>query len=439
MNLLDKKKHLGAVVLGLFFFISCEKNGPFGLSSRDVDPVNFTAVNIPISSSVVWLDSIGSSNRGVLLVGEVNSSTFGRIRATSYSRLNLNRAKVGKIPSKAVFDSARLHLKFNYSFDTVSASRDFSYDAFRVAKEIPNKLLVTKSAIAVTDELFAESTIKVPKLDSVYTTPWNETWARQLHKLFKDEDKKVKTQKDFDSFFEGISFSAKAGFDQNIFGISLGEKTKLTLYYRNPGTDGKITVAKTHDLSFAKVPGFYNLSIDRKGTPLEFLKEHHVEYVPASGKRYVQSGAGIVTKINLSEFKKIIVGEPRIINLAEISVGPIDELDDQGTPPPRLYLALTDDQNTLIRDLKGRPKIPFRAIQSDGQNPINNRSPVTLNYNKKTRTYSASVTSYFQNYFAGNFQRNEFFIYPGNMNTSVNGISFDAEDIKLKVIFSELQ
>jgi hypothetical protein len=61
MNLLDKNKGIGALVLGLFLFISCEENGPFGLSGDDVAPIEFSSTDISVTSSVVLLDSITSS------------------------------------------------------------------------------------------------------------------------------------------------------------------------------------------------------------------------------------------------------------------------------------------------------------------------------------------------------------------------------------------
>ena len=439
MNLLGKKKSLGALALGLFLFISCEENGPFGLTSEDVVPVDFTSVEIPVPSSVVWLDSIQSSSTGVFLIGEYTSNTFGKMTATMYSRLNLNRAQVSLVPSESTYDSVKFNAQFIYAFDTSAMARDWGFDGFGVERGITDTLHITSDRTRVSANLLTEGNMTISDFDSIYSFDFDDAFGSEFHELIKDDNERVSDQENFVGFFRGISFSRKPAFNQNIYGLLINENTNVTVHYRDPGIDGEINVQRTYTMDFRNVAGYYNLTIDRTGTPLEFLQQTNVEYQPATGKRYVQSGAGIVTKLDLSGFRDLIIDDPRIINLAEISIGPIDELDDMAPPPTQLVLAFTDDRNTVIRDIVNNPPLPFRTIQSDGNSALGSGNPVTLNYNADTRTYTGSVTTYFQTYFAGVFQRDEVFLYPSNMNTSVNGISFDAEDIKLNIIFSELQ
>jgi len=438
MNLLGKKKSLGALVLGLLLFNSCENNGPFGLSSDDVAPVEFFTADIPVTSTVVWLDSIQSSNQGVYLIGDVTSTTFGRMQAKTFTRLNLNPIQAGLLPSESEYDSIRLNLQFIYSFDTSSTSRDWGYDAHTV-RGIVDTLHITSDFSLDENDFRVQSELTISDFDSVYTAEFDDAWGREVHQLLKDESMDVETQDDFVNFFRGLSIVPKAGFGDNIYGLTIGENTNLTIYYRDPGNTGDIDLQQEWVFGLTNVIGYYNLSIDRTGTPTEFLQETNVEYTPTNGKRYVQSGAGIVTKLDLSGFRDLIQEQPRIINLAEITIGPIDELDESSPPPTQLFLAFTDERNTVIDDFANDPPLPFRTIQSDGNSPIGNRNPLALTYDSETRTYKGSMTSYFQTYFSGIFQRDEVFIYPSNMNTSVNGISFDAESINLKIIYSELQ
>lgn len=434
MNLLDKKKSFGALVLGLLLFVSCEKNGPFGLSSEDVAPVEFSSIEIPVTSSVVWLDSVQSSDLSTMLVGSFQSSTFGNIEATGYTKLHLNRDLITLVPSESILDSVRLNLDFNYVFDSSAMAANWGYNVFSVNRGITDTLHITTDEARVSDSLWATSDLEILDFDSTYSTEFNEVWGQVLFDLMKDEDERVEDQEAFESFFRGIAFKAKPGAGENIFGVQVGEPTSVTLYYREPGIGGNIDVQNEHNLVMNTVTRFYNLTVDRSATPLSFLEETNVEYTPADDKRYVQSGAGIVTKIDISQFRDLITEDPRLINLAELSIGPIDELEEETPPPNILFLALTDDRNTLIRD-----RNTYRFVQSDGNNPIGSSAPAQLVYNSETRTYSGSITSFLQTYFSGRFQRDEFFLFPSNMNTGVNGFAFDAEDVKLKIIFSELQ
>lgn len=434
MNLLDKNKSLGALVIGLFLFISCEENGSFGLNGDDVAPVEFSSIDIGVTSSVVLLDSIGSSSVGTLLVGEYQNATFGSLQAEGYSRLNLNRGSIFQIASEAILDSVRLNLTFNYIYDTSAAASNWGLEAFWLARPVIDTLHITRDNTIVSDRLLSSGDLQVTKLDSTYVLPVEDDWGADLFQRLKTEDATVADQEAFETFFRGIGFVAKSGVSSNVLGIELSENSNITMYYREPSATGEIDRELIHIMNLHTVPSFYGLNTDRSGTPTENIQTFSTEYLPASGKRYVQSGAGIVTKINISDFQNFITDDPRIINLAEISIGPIDQLNENIPPPESMFLVITDDRNTLIKD-QGN----FRSIQSDGDNQIGSTNPVSLTYDAETRTYSGSVTSYIQTYFSGRYQRDELMIYPSSMSTGLNGVSFDPEDVKLKIIFSELQ
>lgn len=434
MNLLDKNKSFGALVLGLFLFISCEENGSFGLNGDDVAPVEFSSIDIDVTSSVVRLDSIASSSVGTLLVGEYQSATFGNLEARGYSRLSLNRGSISQVASEAILDSVRLNLTFNYVYDTGVMASFWGLQMFALDRLVTDTLHITTDNMDISDRLLSEGDLQVTKLDSLYALPVDQAWGEDLFDRLKTQDPSVLDQEAFETFFRGVGFTAKPGVSQNILGIEVSENSNITLYYREPSATGEIDRQVTHVMNLHTVPSFYGLNIDRSGSPTANLDEFNTEYLPVSGKRVVQSGAGIVTKINISNFRSFIIDEPRIINLAEISIGPIDMLNDNIPPPEAMFLVITDDRNTLIKD-QGN----FRSIQSDGNSQIGNSNSVNFFYDAETRTYTGSITSYIQSYFAGRFQRDELFIYPNNMTRGVDGISFDPENIKLKIIFSELQ
>ncbi len=436
MNLLDKKKSLGALVIGLFLFISCEENGSFGLNGDDVAPVEFSSVDIDITSSVVLLDSIASSSVGTLLVGEFQNATFGGIEARGYSRLNLNRDNIFQIASEAILDSVRLNLTFNYIYDTTALANSWGLDLFSLARPVTDTIHITTDNTVISSRLLATGDLQITKLDSTYVLPMDEDWGQDLFDRLKSEDATVVDQEAFETFFRGVGFVAKSGVSSNVLGIEVSENTNITMYYREPSSTGEIDRELTHVMNFHTVASFYGLELDRSGTPTENIQTFATEYLPASGKRFVQSGAGIVTKIDISDFQNFVdmTEDPRIINLAEISVGPIDVLNENIPPPGSMFLVITDERNTLIKD-RGN----FRAIQRDGDNQIASTSPVELVYDAETRTYTGSVTSYIQTYFSGRFKRDELMIYPSSMSTALNGVAFDPEDVKLRIIFSELQ
>ena len=440
MNLLDKKKSWGAMVFGLLLLISCEERGEFGLGSDDVAPVVFSSTDIPVTSSVVFLDSIRTSSTGILLAGKIDDPDFGTIEASGFTRLDLNKPLLGTLPTAAELDSVELTVRFTYQYDNTPENQDFTLNVFRLTRGIIDTLQITRSRTVVGTQLLASADLTVSNLDSSYVIDMDPAWSNEIFELLRADADEIQNQDAFESFFRGLAFVSD---DQatNILGVQISEATNITIYYREPSSTGDVDRNASHTMTIHTVPNFYGLDIDRSASNTSVLTEHGIEYEPANGKRYVQSGGGIVTKLDLSGFRDFLTDAPRVINLAEMTIGPIDETPEGVLPPQILFLYLTDDRNTLIRDRDAQNPTSevFRSIQRDGANPLSFRNPVQFIFDSDTRTYSASLTSFIQGFFTDGFQWDEVFLYPAEMNIAVSGISFDPEDVNFKIIFSELQ
>src|SRR5690554_4920068 len=81
---------------------------------------------IPLSASMVLLDSFSTTRTGALVVGGDVSPFFGKTEAIAYSRLSFNPG--GKAPTaEAIFDSAKFHLNIGAVSGTgLSQSKTFS-------------------------------------------------------------------------------------------------------------------------------------------------------------------------------------------------------------------------------------------------------------------------------------------------------------------------
>ncbi|KYG76792.1 hypothetical protein AWN68_07145 [Roseivirga echinicomitans] len=433
MNLLGKIKSIGALMLGLTLLFSCEKNGDFGFGSDDISPVEFSVETVGTSSSVVLLDSISSTNLGVGFIGNIDDPDFGKVKATSYAQMKLNVDDLNDISEEAILDSVKLSIKFGYLYKDFAKTARLKVSL--LSEQIKDTLHITTNSTAISNELVASGNILIDELDSVYTINVNIDFANELFELMRNGSPQVATQEAFESAFPGLAFQTEDN-SSNAFGIVLEpESSMIDFYYSEVSSTGTVNVPATHKITIGELTHYYGLEFDRSGTALEGMATTNQEYSPSSGLRYIQAGAGIVTKINLSELQTFANLKPDVIvNTAQVSIGPIDEPVDGVTPPTRLLLLLTDSGNRVIRDGEN-----FRAIQQDGSNPIGSGTALTLLYDEDSKTYTGSITSFIGYYFSDVFRRNQFFIAPSSINGELGNVVFRPEDFKLKVFYSELK
>ncbi len=432
MNLLGKIKIIGVLILGIAILFSCEKSGSFGFNSEDTAPVEFLVFEAPITSSIVQLDTVFSSNLNSGLIGSIEDPNFGKIRATTYSRLNLRRTFLGVLSSDAVLDSAKFNFRISSLRDTLI--RDLDLEVFKLAEQLVDTVHITSNGNAVSDELIVSGSVTLDNLDSIYSLHVSPEFANNLFVLMRNADPSIATQELFEATFPGLAFRT-TGVVKNIFSINLDASTNITFYYRDLGSSGEVDLALEHELTLGSVPHFYGLEVDRRSSDLTGLRQNNFEFIPNTNLRYVQEGTGVVTKIDLSSLASFSELNPGIIiNSAQVSIGPVEDFPEGLTPPSVLFLALTDDENTVIRD-----GATFRTMQRDGASPIGSNAPVQLTYNAETKTYSASITSFVNNYYSESFRRDSYFVYPQGINNSLNQFIFDPNNIRIKVFYSRLR
>ena len=421
MNWWGKKKSFGAVVLALILFVSCEESGDFGLQTTD--SLAFASEDIAISSSVVLEDSIRSSNVGTLLVGRLNDGHFGMTEATSYLDFGLKSEE--SISDSATFTSAFLNLKFNVRGG--SSSSVFSLDVAALEESIVDSVThYTKDATPFSQEFLAQQTFRIDTLDSVFSIRLEDAWASDIFNEIVngsfDED-------EFKSIFKG--FAVMPGAGTNVFsGISPSE-TNITFNYSAPSDDGTVDEEQVFPL---QSHSYYGLEVDRSTSPLNEVTDFAREYAPSSGLRYVQSGTGVLTKLDISAIDRFFEDHPDAnISLAELTVGPITSIGSSYQAPSSLTLNMTDSLNTLISG-----GTFFLSVQEDGQNPIGNDRSIQLSYDTEDESYIISITSFVQFNENGLIDRKQLFIRPSNMHTELNGFIIHPDSIQLKIFYSEL-
>ncbi len=432
MNLLVKIRNCGALLLCLAVFNSCEEKGSFGLASDDVAPVEFVSRDIDIASSVVQLDSVITAFQARFLVGVIQDLPYGQINSTGYIGIN---ARVGNIPTfddAAAYDSIRVEFSVSYLHDTSASNRALSLELHRISEEFKDTLYVSSNSLQYDQQVLASGNFSIDKADSVYTIIGDDAWGLEFFDGLKSSSSNFESQENFNQYFPGIA--VKGFSDQgNFFGIDPSINFRILVYYNEPNEDNTLLEPKRFELNGFSMPYFFGTTYDRSGTDFSVVQDTNIEY--NTNTVAVNSGTGLVTKINFSSleaFSDEIKGA--IINSAFLEVGPIDDDVNITTLPISILVYLTDERNTRIRS-----GTSFRSIQRDGVNQLSSDAPIQLRYDPETRIYSASITSFVNAYYQDTFRRNEYFLYPIDMNSTLRGFAIDKSKINLKVFYSELR
>ncbi len=452
MNLLDKKLRFGAFVLALTLFISCEETGDFGLDDDDISPVDFFSETIDVTSAVLLIDSIPSDDTQTLLVGNISNNDFGTTEARAFAKLNLNRSSLVPLFEDVVLDSVQMNIRFNYIHNPEQNVIDLTLREVATGQilDIENYLTTSDQPTLKRVEFggplveIGRQTFAVEDLDSTYVLDINSEWATTLFELLKANDPIVVNQGSFEStFFGGLAFisgpSSTGAFGIEATTFAEGETAvaaNLVFYFSQTASNGTSSVGFQHALTFGNAKHFYTLTTDRTGADTEIVEDSEIAYEPPSGLRYIQEGNAIVTKLDISAFGDFSEANPDVtINFGEMTIGPLEERPaENGSPPNELVLYLTDSKNTLIPD-----RGAFRGVQRDATNQLGSSATITMIYDSETNSYKSSLTSFLQAYHAGSFQRNELILFTTNMDSSLDGMVLDPDNIKIKIFYSQLK
>src|SRR5690606_17079147 len=115
MNLLDRSA--GVFALLFLILMSCEEPNEIGLTLNPTDEVGVYYAELPIEASMVFIDSIATSNVSTLLSGAQAYPDLGTIEAVAYTQVAYNASALN---TEAILDSLVLQLRpaYFYGADT---------------------------------------------------------------------------------------------------------------------------------------------------------------------------------------------------------------------------------------------------------------------------------------------------------------------------------
>jgi hypothetical protein len=436
-------RRAGLLLLLLVVLFSCEEEvSTIGIKRPESKfKVTYAEVNIP-SSVILFQDIITynllNSNSAVedgdqrLLMGEYFDSRFGQVRSEAYTQIGPPISNVA-VSATAVFDSLVLQLKADYYYYGSSSISTERIEVHELLDTVNNGSYFNSVSLAYNPLAIGEKTFDVnpaeydadllANSDAVTTNNKVTTFriilggnlGLNLFRTVKSDGDSKNDYKLFSGEYKGLAI-VPGGNGNKIIGINpkipndglpLATDTKLTLYYTDGATQKSIDFALyPHNNPYTGSPipvvGYSSIIADRSSTSLAGLTEPHIDYFPVDEKRFTESGVGIFTKLDFSEyFNYMDTVENAVLNSAELVIE--GEQDEFSFPPQFQFRALTKSnyyrtylQDTVINGVSSSiVDTETRAIYAFTQAAhFNDNGTIDLNSDDRNIAYPSASQSF---------------------------------------------
>ncbi|MEN7550626.1 DUF4270 family protein [Rapidithrix thailandica] len=447
MNLRAKTLGLGLLSILAFLSLGCDNDTEsIGLELRPDDLINTTFTDtFSIKTSIVKLDSVPTSNTGVMLVGSTKDPVLGHTQATTYFGFQIAGDKVelsGK-DGERQFDKATLTLGYGFIYGDSNSTQTFVLH--ELADSIHSKTHYQFDEIeSLGTELAKVEDFKVAGDTNKFVSfNLSEEYGNKLFEMVQDTLKPI-TRYNTHFLLGGIKVSSLSEEDDAIFGFRTISSSGvpysyLTLHYHYFDDENK------------KVEKEYKLYISR---PFHHIENDFSESAYLSGwdtkeplstemtnnRCIIQAASGITTRLEFPTLNRNV--EELLINKAEIVLQPIDDgnFNGQKLPPSGLRVIRLDANGNrkFFEDDKGN-FISYDYIQNELVIKSGGQfTPMNIGYIANGRSYAPTeMTSYIQNLVWGKETGYGLLIEPTNNSSTINKLFFgdfqNMDDFRLQL------
>jgi len=478
---------LAMLAVALFFFSCEDESSTLGYKNPN-SKFKVSYVEIPIESSVLLRDSLRTSNYSYsgepnrFLVGSYIDDVFGQISAAAFTQY-YTTLPIVKVSSTSVYDSVTLQLQFDlYHYGSTSATQQTISvyeldDSIRVSNgkyyfnnsEIPHSTVIGSKSFVVDPSKFDEFAKSSEDFDTVITVtlPLDFEFGHRIFNAnirYRDEvDSTFATFRKFVQEFKGIAI--KSDVADKVLGISPSPNSRIIIHYHDATQDSLGLIMR-----FSELLGFSQIKSDRTGTELEPVNNYFVDALQESDKRYIQSGVGILTKLDFSNFYAFTDTVPYVlINSAELTIESVESSLSYAPPSLLSLRVMNDNTNRMkrfstknaqdVKDLTaykqllrvdvGFPNSPA-LVDSDSVIFALDRS-LSMNYSSTENKYSMGMSLFLQQLASPTEDKTKFrtfLLHPAAENVqgnpdaqsglkTVNRVVFPKDKIKLKIFYTK--
>jgi hypothetical protein len=396
--------------------LSCSKSTSIG---SELQPQNLGVVftdTSTIVASTIFVDTVATTNRELLLAGEYTDPHLGRVKASAFFNVQpLNTSfSFGTNPQ---FISATFALPINFSYGDTTQTQTLS--VHKLLEPInPRKVYRNKDMLAYEATPVASATFKGS--DAVFgriEIPLTDEFRNEIVGLANATASTGLTQSDLDRFVRGFAIVPQGG--EAIWGFRVTGQipAAIEIRFRNElGSEQTYRIVVRNAVSADDVSGerynsqrFNHVEVDRTSTPLQNLTQDY-QTIPSAQTQeqtFIQESLGIFTKITFPYLGEFVKNQTIAVNRADLVVFPVQNTFSPFFKLPRrlelqalgedgrlrkYFLRFNDPNlsNTTIQDT-----LAVR-VQSEGNNPFAFNNPLSVPFSTLSNSYNLEITSYIQ-------------------------------------------
>lgn len=481
MNLWVRISRQLAVLAVALFFFSCEDESSLLGFKNPNKKFDVSYVDIALNvSSVLAIDSVVTDLRPVvvngqprsvdgLLVGQYQDPELGNITAQSF--LTIYPTINSELQARAVYDSITVQFRLNayaYGFtgtqqktfkvheitgDTLTLFNGNTYYASSPAPQYSADPIGQANISVNYDSLQKQAALAANRQDTfLITGRLSDDFGSRIFEAVRAGFTTSAQARLFKSQIKGIALLP--GDEPGILGINVlasttGQFSKVTLHYHTLTEAG--AVDDTLSRSFGtELSSFTRIQADRTGTELAGTVPYQSTDTP--GLRYVQSGAGLLTKLDLSPFWVFADSVDNVlINSAELSIGASGASGLK--PHDGLMLALMNNEtDQLLNSAVAADRevvSQYYSASADGTRYFvaGTDAGGTIQYDGEANRFSGFITLFAQSLFSSkdkgdgtvNEERLKYVaLYPVNppIGRSVTRTIFPKENVSLRIYYT---
>ena len=377
------------LIAGTLLFASCNDPDIVGLDVQPPsDQINLTFTDTAtLRTFSIREDSLRTDEVSQFLLGSYTDSVFGRTDASIYAQALLPNSNVNLGDSLAL-DSVVLTLAYSGYYGDTSTQQIFHVYRLTEDMDLSASYYSTKSFAYDPTELGSATITPAPNSN---VAVGGDTLAPHIRIRLSDvlgdsllqmsANNQLTSNENFLSLFKGLYIKADSITSNGAiyyFNLLAGQ-SKLTLYYSS-GADDSLNFSFVFTTESARTTHFNH---DYSLSPIQFN-----DSITGDSLVYVQSMAGVKTKILLPNLMNFISNGMIAVNKAELEITITDNSDNR--------LAVPDKLLVLGIDASGTPL--FLPDQFEGSSYYGGT------YDAATRKYKFNIARYIQNILTGDQQ-----------------------------------
>ncbi|WP_292010128.1 DUF4270 family protein [Chryseobacterium sp.] len=325
----------------MLFLFSCEDESntyEVGSSWMDAQSKMVMVDTLTVKMSTIMMDSVTTSGKSVMMIGNIKDQTFGQVNSSSLFELTPSTYTLTS-PTTAVFDSIVMYLT-NTNFYYGDTLKSYKLNVYPLQSRIKlnNGYLYNTSDFSYSSTSVGNAEFYPrPGTDSSYVkVRLDQSYGQNLFNTLKNSD--VNTQEYFLNFYKGLALVPSSdnnamlrfGMDTS-YQVQINKSTKekvtnvVRMYYHTASQNGTEEVKYTLDLNPSSTYQYNKIKSDFTGSDLANLTpQSPVSSLNLENKSYLMAGIGVFTKVEIPYLKSLknIYENYKVID-ATLSLSPV--------------------------------------------------------------------------------------------------------------------